>query len=330
MRQHLVVARFFDVQDFSLKREDGLEAAVAALFGGSAGGLAFDEEEFAAIGIALGAVGEFAGKASTIERAFAAGEVASLAGGLTGTRCVDRFVDDFAGDGCVLLEKRAQLFVDYGLHDSGDIGVELALGLAFELRLRQLHADHRDQAFANIVAGEIFFDVLEQAHLLARVVDGTSKCGAEAGEVRASVDGVDVIGEAKDGFGVGVVVLQADLDMHLVFVGFHIDGLVVEGLLAAVQVLDEFDDAAVVLELGALGLAGLGIGGALVGERNGETAIQKGHLAQTLRQGVEVIFGRGENGTVGQEVDARTPLSWSRRLSSACWWARLWSKSAPR
>jgi hypothetical protein len=39
----------------------------------------------------------------------------------------------------------------------------------------------------------------------------------------------------------------------------------VERLLASVQVLDEFGDAAVVLELGTLGFAGLGVGLALVG-----------------------------------------------------------------
>ena len=70
------------------------------------------------------------------------------------------------------------------LHDAGDVGIQLALGLAFELRLRQLDADHGDQTFANVVAGEVFLHVLEQTHLLARVVDGAGQGGAEAGEMR--------------------------------------------------------------------------------------------------------------------------------------------------
>ena len=78
-------------------------------------------------------------------------------------------------DGRVLLEERAQAFVDECLHDAGDVGIQLALGLAFELRLRQLHADHRDQAFADVVAGQIFFHVLEQAQLLAGIVDGAGE-----------------------------------------------------------------------------------------------------------------------------------------------------------
>ena len=82
--QHAVVAGFFDVEDFAFEREDCLEAAVAALFGGAAGRLTLDEEEFALGGIAFLAIGQFAGQTAAIERAFAAGEVAGFAGGLAG------------------------------------------------------------------------------------------------------------------------------------------------------------------------------------------------------------------------------------------------------
>ena len=155
------------------------------------------------------------------------------------------------GDRRVLLEERAQALVDERLHDAGDVGVQLALGLPFELRLRQLHADHRDQSFANVVAGEVLFHVLEQSELLAGGVDGARQRRAEARQVRAAVNGVDVVGEAEHGLGVAVVVLQRDLHGHAVALGFHVDRLVVQHVLAAVQVLDELRDAAVVLELRA-------------------------------------------------------------------------------
>src|SRR5271163_4963725 len=64
--EHLVIARFFHVENFSLEREDGLEAAVAALFGGAACGFTLYEKKLAAIGIALGTVGELAREASAI------------------------------------------------------------------------------------------------------------------------------------------------------------------------------------------------------------------------------------------------------------------------
>ena len=99
----------------------------------------------------------------------------------------------------ILLEIRAQTLVHECLHDAGDIGIQFAFGLPFELRLRQLHADDGDQAFADVITSEIFFYVLEQAHLLAGVVDGAGQRHAEAGEVRASVDRIDVVGEAEHG-----------------------------------------------------------------------------------------------------------------------------------
>ena len=295
MAQHLVVARLLHVEDLALQRQDGLEAAVAALLGGAACALALDQIHFAALGLALGAVGQLARQSTAVECAFAAGEVAGLARGFAGARGFDRLVDDLLRDRRILLEERAQPLVDERLHRAGDIGVELALGLAFELRLRQLHADHRHQPFADVVAGQVLLHVLEQPELLAGVVDGAGQRGAEAGQVRAAVHRVDVVGEAEHRLGVAVVVLQRDFHGDAVALGFHVDRLVVQHALAAVQVLDELGDAAVVLELGALGLAGLRIGGALVGQRDQQALVEERHLAQALRQRVVVVFGDGEN-----------------------------------
>ncbi len=182
--EHLVVAGFFDVEDLALQGEDGLVAAVTALLGGTACGFAFDQVDLAAVGIAFGAVGEFAGEAAAIERALAAGEVAGLARGFAGAGGVDGLVDDLLGDGRVLFEEGAEAFVDEGLDGAGDIGVELALGLAFELGLGELDADDGDEAFADVVTAEIFFDVFEEAELLSSPVDGAGKGGAEALEMR--------------------------------------------------------------------------------------------------------------------------------------------------
>ena len=88
-REHLVEARLLDVEDLAAQRQDRLEAAVAALLGRAAGRVALDEEELAALGVALLAVGELAGEAAAVEGALAAGEVAGLAGGLAGAGGVD-------------------------------------------------------------------------------------------------------------------------------------------------------------------------------------------------------------------------------------------------
>src|SRR5437879_4359436 len=51
VRQHLVVASFFDVKNFSLQGQDGLKAAVAALFRSTTGGFTLNQEELATVGI---------------------------------------------------------------------------------------------------------------------------------------------------------------------------------------------------------------------------------------------------------------------------------------
>ena len=161
--QHLVVAGFFDVEDFALQRKNGLIAAVAAGFGGAAGRFTLHQEQFATVRIALLAIGKFARQAAGIESAFTARQIAGFASRFAGASRVDRFGDDLLHHRGILVEKLAQLFIDELDDITLNVGIEFALGLAFELRLRQLHADHRGQAFANVVAGQIFFDVFEEA-----------------------------------------------------------------------------------------------------------------------------------------------------------------------
>ena len=321
--QHLVVARFLDVEDLSLERQDRLEAAVAALLGGAAGALALDQVHFAAVRLTLGAVGQLARQSAAVQRSLAARQVAGLAGGFTRACCVDGLVDDLLGDRRVLVEERAQTLVDECLHRARDIGVELALGLAFELRLRKLHADYGYQSFANVIAGEVFLHVLEQPKLLARIVHGASQRGAEARQVRPAIDGVDVVGEAEHRLGVGVVVLQRDFHGNAIALGFHVDRLVVQDGLAAVQVLDELGDAAIELEFRALGLAGFGIGRALVGERDQQSLVEECQLAQALRKRVVVVFGDGEDRGVGHEVHFGSALLRIARLLQPAGWFAL-------
>src|SRR5271157_3749392 len=121
--------------------------------------------------------------------------------------------------------------------------------------------------------------------------------------MRSAIDGVDVVGKTEDRFGVSVVVLQRDFHGHALALGFHVDRLVVQNALAAIQVLDELGDAAVVLELGALGFASLGIVGPFIGERDQQALVKEGHLAQALRQGVVVVFRSCKDLPVRQKAD---------------------------
>src|ERR1039458_9843983 len=126
------------------------------------------------------AVGQLAGQSTGIERTFAPGQVARLAGRLARAGRVNSLPHDLAHHRRILVEILARLVVDELGHVSGDIAVQLALGLAFELRLRDLHADHGRQAFAHIVAGQVLFDIFEQPGLLPGCVDGAGESAAEA------------------------------------------------------------------------------------------------------------------------------------------------------
>src|SRR5712692_9097731 len=106
--QHLVIARFFDVEDLALEREDGLEAPVSPLLGRAACRFALHQEQLAAFGLAFRAVGQLAGQSAAVERTFAARQVASFARSFASAGSVDRFVDDLARDRRVLLKERSQ------------------------------------------------------------------------------------------------------------------------------------------------------------------------------------------------------------------------------
>ena len=166
--QHLVVAGLLDVEDLALQRQDRLEAAIAALLGGAACALTLDQVEFAASGLRSEQSASLPGRPppssaplrrvrSRALRAASRARAASMA-----------LLMILLGDRRVLLEEHAQALVDKRLHDAGDVGVELALGLAFKLRLRQLDADDCDKAFADIVAAKVLLHIFEQAELTGR------------------------------------------------------------------------------------------------------------------------------------------------------------------
>src|ERR1700722_9086262 len=122
--------------------------------------------------------------------------------------------------------------------------------------------------------------------------------------MRAAINSVDVVGKTKSGLPISVVVLQADFDVHLVFVGFHIDRLVVKCLLAAIQMLDELGNAPGVFKLSMLRFPSLRVSLSLVGQSDDQSLVKKREFAQPLREGIEVVFNSsGENCLVGNEVN---------------------------
>ncbi|EEF93854.1 hypothetical protein CATMIT_01509, partial [Catenibacterium mitsuokai DSM 15897] len=186
--EHTVEARALDVEDLALERQDRLGLAVAALLGRAACGVALDDEQFAQRRVFFLAVGELAGQAGDVERALAAGQVARLARGFARTRGVDdlagdraRFVRVFLQE---LLEPRAEGAFHHRTHFRAD---QLFLGLRGEARVRHLHRQHRDHAFAHVVARQRDFRLLGDAALLDVVGQRARERGAETDQVGAAV-----------------------------------------------------------------------------------------------------------------------------------------------
>src|SRR6266478_124359 len=296
-----VVTRFFDVKDFALERENRLIFAVAAHFCGAASGFALDHEQFAARRIAFLAIGEFPRQAARIHRGFAARKLASFASRFAGARGFNALANNAAGYGGVLVEPFAEALVDELLDVALDVAVELAFGLAFKLRLGQAHADDRDETFADVVAADADLVLLlfEHAGGGSKVVDRTRQSGAKAGEMGAAINGVDGVRKRKNIFAVGVVVLHRDFDFDGPALTFHVNRRIVQRGFAAVEMLDEFGDAAGKTKLRALL-------GALVGERDFQALVQEREFAKALRQRVEAEGGLIENGSIRVKRDFRS------------------------
>ena len=250
----------------------------------------------------LRAIGEFAGQVHRIERALAH-NLAGFAGGLARAGRFYGFADDLFGVRRVLLEVVHQLVVDERIHRAFHVGVEFAFGLPLELRLRDLDRDDGDQALAHVVACQPAFEILDQVGGLRVTADGLGERRAEAGQVRAAVNSVDVVGEREDLLVVSVVVLNRDLDRQVVALGgvgglLEIHRLRVEHVLVLVKVLDEFGDAALVKELVLL----LGVG-ALVDDGDLDPLVEERLLAQPLGEFVEAEIGGREDLDVRFERD---------------------------
>src|SRR5262245_24129115 len=114
--------------------------------------------------------------------------------------------------------------------------------------------------------------------------------------MRAAVNRVDGVGESEDVLAIAVVVLQRDLDLHVAAFSFHVDRRVVQRSLAAIQMLDEFADAASEAKLRRFF-------NALVGEGDLQTLVKKGQFAQSLRQRIEAVGGLFKDCWIGMKGD---------------------------
>ena len=125
---------------------------------------------------------------------------------------------------------------------------QLGLGLAFELGIGDFDGNDAGEAFSDVVAGEVVFVLLQDAALSCIVIEHSGEGGAEAGQVHAPFYGVDVVDEGVHVFAVAGLVLHGNVYDDFVFFPFKGNDCRVYQVFAFVQELDEFGDAAGVVE----------------------------------------------------------------------------------
>ena len=135
------------------------------------------------------------------------------------------------------------------LDDGAHLGiVQLGFGLGLELRIGYLDADHRGQALAHIVAGQVAVLLFEQVGLTGIVVEGAGEGTAEAGDVHTAIDGVDAVGERELGGGPAIVVLYRQFDLHIVDLANGADRTRLDTPTILVQVAHKGDQATLKVE----------------------------------------------------------------------------------
>ncbi len=294
--QHLLQPRLLDVEDLALQRQDRLEAAVAALLGRAAGGVALDQEDLGLRRVLLLAIGQLARQAGDIQHALAPVQLLGLARGFTGAGGVHHLGADHLGFARALQQEFLELLHDQLLDRHLDLGGDqLFLGLRGELGVAHFHRQHRDQAFARIVADRLDLFPLRHALAFEVIVHGAGQRVAEPGEMGAAILLRDVVGKAEHPFLVGIVPLQRRFDADAVLLRIDVDDGLVQRCLVLVEVLDEGADAAVVL-------VHILAGGGFLAQHDAHAGIEEGQLAQAARQDVVVEFGLGEDLVAGIEA----------------------------
>ena len=219
--EHLVEARLLDVQDLALQRQDRLRAAIAALLGGAAGGVALDDEDLGQRRILFLAVGELAGQARDIERALAAGHLARLARGLARARGLQNLVDDGARFLRMLQQEFLQLVARPPISTTPFTSEDTSLSLVCEENFGSGSFTDRiavspSRASSPVVA---IFSFFADELLLDVVVERARERAAKTREVRAAVLLRDVVGVAVHALLVGVVPLHRHFDRDRALAG---------------------------------------------------------------------------------------------------------------
>ncbi len=128
----------------------------------------------------------------------------------------------------------------------------------------------------------------------------------------AAFNRIDVVRVAEDRFVEAVIVLHRHFGLDVVLLTLEVDD-VGQRLLAAVEVLHELDDAALVVEF----LRTDTVFEALVVEQDADAFIEEGELPQAIGKDIPLVLGDLEDLAIGLEGDVGASVA--GRLRSGQW-----------
>ncbi len=131
-------------------------------------------------------------------------------------------------------------------HRAFDLGVaELGLGLALKLGVSELHAYHCREPFSHILPKQVGLVIPQEFVPAGIIVDGPGEGGAEAGQVSATLLGIDTVSEGKDRLVIAIVVLDGGLDDDAINGLEHVERLFLKHLPVPVDTSDQTGQAAI-------------------------------------------------------------------------------------
>ena len=128
--------------------------------------------------------------------------------------------------------------VGHGLADGcADLCVaEFGLGLALELRFRNLHTDNSGQAFAEVVSADVKLQLVQHAAAVGVLFQGVGQPPTETCKVRTALVGVDVVDVREEILRERVVVSHGDLHRHAIALAADVDHVMDDRFAVAVEV----------------------------------------------------------------------------------------------
>ena len=123
---------------------------------------------------------------------------------------------------------------------------QFGLGLALELGLRELDADHPHKPFPDIFTRQVLLDPFEKIGIGRVLVDRPGEGGLKSDQMGSSLVGIDIVGKGEQDLAIPIIVLEGNLDFETILLPLDIDRFGMETVLILVQVFDEGDDPALI------------------------------------------------------------------------------------